>query len=205
MCLFMSWKRESLGGSGFWGHAPKVSVSKMAILCILGWIPCLSATVKWGIERVISQLKHVIYIGKHFIHNSCSFSTYFMSHLFVICRNHGMKIRILLGIGWFYQNAEFEHKCGFLLSRGGLADLIVWMRARPTWCRSIGVYEFPSNLTSHTLYLKIWWIFPSQSWVLLKQIRYRTHNIIEITCYQPVCSHVRICSIFEIVNHVVLV
>ena len=31
--------------------------------------------------------------------NWCSFSTCFTSHLFVICRNHGMKIKILLGIG----------------------------------------------------------------------------------------------------------
>ena len=31
--------------------------------------------------------------------NSCSFSTCFTSHLFVICRNHGMKIKIRLEIG----------------------------------------------------------------------------------------------------------
>ena len=31
--------------------------------------------------------------------NSCSFSICFTSHLFVICRNHGMKIKTFLGIG----------------------------------------------------------------------------------------------------------
>ena len=94
-------------------HAPpppqkilKIRVSKMAISCILRRIPCLSATVKWGIAGVIFQLKHVIYVGKHFIHNSCSFSTCFTSHLFVICWNHGMKIKILLVIGRFYQKCR---------------------------------------------------------------------------------------------------
>ena len=51
-----------------------------------------------------------------------------------------MKIKILLGIGWFIKNSELEHKCWFLLSRGGSAGLNVQMLARPAWCRSLGIY-----------------------------------------------------------------
>ena len=55
----------------------------------------------------------------------------FTSHLFVICRNHSMKIKIILGIGWFYQkmqildtNAGFYSVSGFKRSNAGQTCLV---------------------------------------------------------------------------------
>ena len=78
----------------------------MAISCILRQVPRLTATVI--INKYFSVETRYLH-QKHFIHNSCSFSTCFMSHLFVICRNYGMKIKILLGIR--------DHS--FFMGRGG--------------------------------------------------------------------------------------
>ena len=82
----------------------------MGISCVLRQIPCLSDTVKGGIERIIFRLKHLIYVGKHFIHNLC---------------------RFFEELADFIENAELEHKCGCLLSHGGSVGLNVKTRARP--------------------------------------------------------------------------
>ena len=81
---------------------------------------------------------------KTFYSQFVSFSTCFTSHLFVICMNHGIKIKIPFR-NWlilFKRYKELEHNAGFLLSRGGSAGLNVQMRARPAWRGSLGVgYE----------------------------------------------------------------
>ena len=50
----------------------------------------------------------------------------------------------------FIKNAELQHKCGFLLSRGGSAGINAQMQARPTWRGSLGVYSVTSGISSKT-------------------------------------------------------
>ena len=78
--------------------------------------------------------------------NLCSFSTCFTSHLFVICRNHGTKIKTFLGIGWFYQKfrawtqvqvfTQSRRVSGFKNSNAGHTRLarVTWGLWEKLWC-----------------------------------------------------------------------
>ena len=121
----------------------KIRISKMAILCIVRRIPCLSATVKWGIERVIFRLKHVVYI----LSTIRVVFQHVLRDIYLLFRNHGMKIKILLGSGWFYQKCrastpmrvftQSRRFSGFKCSNAGQTR-----RARVTWGLWINIYKY---------------------------------------------------------------
>ena len=121
-------------------HTPQVWKFKCwSYVCLsvrsLRQIPCLLATVKWGIKKGIVWEEIIrqnfnwhrkwtcmavcaalidFLVETHywrctlltFYSQFVQFFIMFYKRLFVICRNHGLKIKILLGIGWFYQKCR---------------------------------------------------------------------------------------------------
>ena len=145
MFLYKCHRRKFPGGSrGMPSHKfLKIRISKMAILCIVRRIPCLSATVKWGIERVIFRLKHAVYI----LSTIRVVFQHVLRDIYLLFRNHGMKIKILLGSGWFYQKCrastpmrvftQSRRFSGFKCSNAGQTR-----RARVTWGLWINIYKY---------------------------------------------------------------
>ena len=97
-------------------HRPQVWEPQMLVICVCTSAPPTSrkffklGSLKWpfcafgdkflayqsqSVNKVFFAAETCYLRWKHFIHNSCSFSTCFTSHSYVICWNHGMKIKIL--------------------------------------------------------------------------------------------------------------